>query len=109
MSDGEDSDEDLWLISVPLLANLNWGAGSSGDSKKKIGYFVGGGAGYLYDGGSMYYDDKKISGIAASIQSGIRIALGDNRRKNLELKLSYLLPLSQSDIPHYGLGALFKL
>lgn len=110
MSDGESSDDTYWLISVPLVANLNWGAGSVKNSKKRLGYFLGGGMGYFYDEASMdYKDDKVIEGAAATLQTGLRIAMGKRRRKNIEIRLNYTLPVQQTNVPHFGLSGLIKL
>lgn len=110
MSEGESSENTRWLISVPLTANLNWGAGSIKNNPKKLGYFVGGGMGYFYDAGSMYYkDDKVINGIAATAQAGLRIGMGKKRRRNIEIKLTGWLPVQQTNVPHFGLGGMLNL
>lgn len=98
-----------YSLSIPLIANLNWGAGSSKSLSKKTGYFVGGGLGYFFDGASIYdHSGEIIRSLATSVNGGIRIATGKRKKKNIEFKLHLINPFQKMDVPHVGFSTIIN-
>lgn len=101
---------DDYSVSIPLVANFNWGAGSTKSFSKNAGYFVGGGLGYLYDGSSI--DDKSgeiIRSIASTVNGGVRLATGKRKKKNIELKLTLTSPFQKMEASQLGFSTIFNL
>ncbi|MBX3242061.1 MAG: hypothetical protein KIT80_13820 [Chitinophagaceae bacterium] len=95
-----------FLMSVPAVINLNWGAGVTTRSMKKMGYFAGAGAGYLYRRAAEEGKFPLVNGLAGTVNAGIRIGAGKYRNKNLEIKMNCILPV-QDNTPVWGFHALF--
>ncbi|MBX3242062.1 MAG: hypothetical protein KIT80_13825 [Chitinophagaceae bacterium] len=98
----------LILISVPAVVNYNWGAGATKDSDKRLGLFVGGGAGYLYRNTAEWYEFTRVNTVAATINAGLRFGVGRYRNKNVELKFNYTVPFQRASQGLFGISALFS-
>lgn len=111
-----------FMLNVPAIINLNVGAGSTKENRKRFGFFVGGGFAYHYGGYSQedkdyYYDnfvfnttryiEKYSSSFGPSANAGLRFAVGSHR-KNIEARLSYMKAISRSINAVYGAAALFN-
>lgn len=106
-----------FMFNAPVMINLNLGAGSTKDNRKRIGYFVGAGFGYHYSesADAEYYDENNnlvsshmegsTTGPAANAGMRIRVGRGG---KAVEAKLSYFKGISGSKLSLYGLGAAFN-
>lgn len=106
-----------YMINVPLMFNFNFGAGSARGCKDRMGFFIG--AGYAYHVGSVFeqfvdeygyeYTDsetKSSTGPAANI--GMRIGVGYKKKRNIEIRTSYMKGVS-SYKPHvFGVNCLFN-
>ena len=102
------------MANLPLMVNVNLGAGSSKDCEDRFGFFIGGGFDYHF-GTQTVYDDyyeesssKSGSTYGPAGNIGFRFAVGSHQ-KNIEARLSYMKGLKENykaDI--YGLAALFN-
>jgi hypothetical protein len=107
-----------YMINVPLILNFNIGAGSARGCKERMGFFIG--AGYAYHVGSVFgivkdvetgyeYSDsetKSSTGPAANI--GLRIGVGYKKKRNIEIRTSYMKGVT-SYKPHvFGANCLFN-
>jgi len=103
-----------FMANLPLMLNVNLGAGSSKEYEDRFGFFLGGGFGYHF-GTQTVYDDyyegsssKTGSTYGPAGNIGFRFAVGSHQ-KNIEARLSYMKGLKenyQADV--YGLAALFN-
>lgn len=106
-----------YMINVPLMFNFNIGAGSALGCKDRMGFFIG--AGYAYHVGSVFetlydvngyeYTDshtRSSTGPAANI--GLRIGVGYKKKRNIEIRTSYMRGVT-SYKPHvFGANCLFN-
>ena len=108
-----------YMINVPLMLNFNFGAGSVRGCEDRMGFFIG--AGYAYHVGSVnehFFDQngyeykmpesntKSSTGPAANI--GMRIGVGYKKKRNIEIRTSYMKGVS-SYKPHViGVNCLFN-
>jgi hypothetical protein len=103
-----------YTINVPLMLNFNIGAGSSPACQERMGFFVG--AGYAYNVGTTdqevvgtpyhVYETESSTGPAANI--GLRIGIGYKKRRNIEIRTSYMRGVT-SYKPHVlGINCLFN-
>ena len=104
------------MLDVPLILNYNIGCGSSKENESRFGFFAGGGFGYrtssynenVDDGnGYTYQDAVKVSTFGPVGNAGVRIAVG-RHRKNIEIKLSFMIGLDKSSVNTYGVHTLFN-
>ena len=112
--DGTQSGNINFMANLPLMVNVNLGAGSSKECEDRFGFFLGAGFGYHFGTQTNYdnYDGESSSksgstyGPAGNI--GFRFAVGSHQ-KNIEARLSYMKGLKENykaDV--YGLAALFN-
>lgn len=106
-----------YMINVPLMLNFNIGAGSARGCKERMGFFIG--AGYAYHVGSVFgvvkdetgyeysdFETQSSTGPAANI--GLRIGVGYKKKRNIEIRTSYMKGLT-SYKPHvFGANCLFN-
>ncbi|SFD53579.1 hypothetical protein SAMN05518672_102337 [Chitinophaga sp. CF118] len=102
-----------FTLDVPLMVNLNLGAGSSRMSKGNIGGFIGAGYTYHYSSSRDYTKDsieKSIGGTSfgLTVNGGIRMGIGDGPIKNIELRLSYYKGRNRTRLGMFGMGAIFN-
>lgn len=112
----EEDNTIRFMVNVPLIINLNMGAGSTKENESRFGFFAGGGFGYHYGNFNVVeedqygYETETVStfgtyGPAGNI--GFRIAVGSNQ-KNIETRFSYMKGINQSKPALYGIAALFN-
>jgi hypothetical protein len=105
-----------FMVNVPLMINLNVGAGSTKENERRFGFFVGAGFGYHlgsfttnttdgYGDEFSSYSAKSSYGPAAN--AGVRIAVGSHH-KNIEIRLSYLKGIDVNSVNAYGVATLFN-
>jgi hypothetical protein len=104
-----------YMVNVPLMINLNVGAGSTHGNQRRFGFFVGAGFGYEYGSYSTNYSDgyseyssyiaKGSYGPAAN--AGMRFAVGRGG-KNVEVRLSYLRGIDATGANVFGVASLFN-
>jgi len=109
---GESSNSSSAMLDIPLMVNLNMGAGSTKEAESRFGYFVGAGFGYHY--GTINYSDYYGDEVSSNINSygpagnaGIRFGVG-NSGKTIEVRFSYMKGLDNSKANIFGGGALFN-
>ncbi|PSL49906.1 hypothetical protein CLV51_1011246 [Chitinophaga niastensis] len=106
-----------FMFDAPLILNLNFGCGSSKANESRFGFFVGGGFGYHY--GTMNETLKDGSGYDYTIATtgstsgpvgnlGVRIGVGKNARRNIEIKTSYMKGMNNNKPSIFSLGTLFN-
>lgn len=100
------------MMDIPAIVNFNYGAGAIKGGHDKWGFFVGGGYGYHLST-EQYFDDyydetftNYTFGITGN--AGFRIALGQRRRHNIEVKFSYMKGLTNYKPDVYGVNCLFN-
>jgi hypothetical protein len=111
---GEESGSFNFMANIPLMVNVNLGAGSSKECEDRFGFFLGAGFGYHF-GTQTYIDDYYEENVSKSGSTygpagniGFRFAVGSHQ-KNIEARLSYMKGLKdtyKTDV--YGLAALFN-
>jgi len=105
-----------FMANVPLIINLNMGAGSTRETESRFGYFVGGGVGYHYgtfnlsdalnvDGDG--YTVHKVSTFGPVGNAGIRFGVGSGSH-NIEVRFQYMKGLSDVKANIFGVGAAFN-
>jgi hypothetical protein len=115
----ETTDEEVassingFTLDVPLMANLNLGAGSSRMNTNDFGGFIGAGYTYHYSSSRDYTKDgleKSIGGssFGLTINGGIRVSVGDGPVKNVELRFSYYKGRNRTRLGMFGMGAIFS-
>jgi len=109
---GESNNSSSLMLDVPLVVNLNMGAGSTHEAESRFCYFFGAGFGYHY--GTLKYSDyygeeysSKINSYGPVGNLGIRFGVG-NSGKNIEVRFSYLKGVDNGKANIYGGGALFN-
>ena len=111
---GEETGSINFMANLPLMLNVNLGAGSSKECEDRFGFFLGGGFGYHFGTQSVYDDyyeessSKSGSTFGPAGNIGFRFAVGSHQ-KNIEARLSYMKGLKENykaDV--YGLAALFN-
>ena len=115
-TDVNDNNSVSVMADVPLLVNLNFGAGSTRDCEDKFGFFVGAGFGYHHaDGaeddtdayGDEYENDYSLNVYGPAADAGIRLGMG-HRGHNLEIRAQYLKGIDASKVNIIGGGVLFN-
>lgn len=108
-----------YLIHAPVMINYNIGAGSSLLTEQRFGFFIGAGFGitngnhrvaeYIEDGGWIYYNyrNKIKSTFGPSANTGVRFGVG-RQTKTVEVLLSYMKGLSNTNPHYFGLSCLFN-
>jgi hypothetical protein len=107
-----------YMISAPLMLNLNLGGGSSKMCKKRFGGFIGGGYGYYLTNKTNYtiydadFNETNVeaggSTMGPAANAGVRWGVGYKRRKSVEVRLSYFRGTTNYKIDVYGVGAAFN-
>lgn len=97
------------------MLNLNVGAGSSADTKDRIGFFLGAGFGYQY-GSYNYFLSNSPDAISVNWtiinygplgDIGMRIAVGKGTH-NIEIRGMYMKALDETKANIFGGGAGFN-
>jgi hypothetical protein len=104
-----------FMLNVPLMINLNVGAGSTKENESRLGFFVGAGFGYhlgsyntnVTDGYDEYSSYQAKSSYGPAANAGVRIAVG-NHQKNIEIRLSYLKGIDATNANVFGVATLFN-
>jgi hypothetical protein len=106
-----------FILSAPLIINLNIGRGSTKENRKRYGYFVGAGFGYHHDNfltssrydptTNSYVDRYTSNTYGPAANAGIRIGVGKTH-KNIEVRLSYMKGINESKPNVMGLAAAFN-
>ncbi|HTJ12126.1 MAG TPA: hypothetical protein VL547_08875 [Dinghuibacter sp.] len=113
---GTDINSLSLMADVPLLVNLNFGAGSSRDCEDRIGFFVGAGVGYHHTEGveedtdqygDQYDNNYTLNVVGPAADAGVRFGVGQ-KGHNIELRGSFLKGLDASKANIFGVGALFN-
>ncbi|RPD41658.1 hypothetical protein [Chitinophaga barathri] len=104
-------------FNAPVMANFNFGAGSSRENDSRLGGFVGAGFGLNWSANS---DISSLDGEGNRVErttggttfgpaanAGMRIGVG-RRGKNIEIKLSYFKGLDDNELNLFGLSCLFN-
>ncbi len=109
------SNTTTFVVNVPLMFNINLGAGATKSATKRVGFFAGAGFAYQYGSyASQYYDydnneylkfNTETLGPAANI--GMRFAVG-KKQKNIEGRFSYMGSITAYKISAIGIAALFN-
>lgn len=107
------SDINGFTLNVPVMVNLNLGAGSSGMNHGNFGGFIGAGYTYHYSSSRDYTKDSITSSIGGTsfgltVNGGIRVGIGDGVAKNIELRLSYYKGRNRTRLGMFGVGALIN-
>ena len=104
------------LVNVPLIVNLNLGAGSTEETESRFGFFVGGGFAYHYGDfnvvstdpyGNSYDGEAMFGTYGPAANAGIRIAVGSHQ-KNIEARLSFMKGMTNIKPSIFGMAALFN-
>jgi hypothetical protein len=106
-----------YMINVPVMFNFNIGAGAAAGCEDRMGFFIG--AGYGYHLGSVdevYMDEygyeyknsntRSSTGVAGNI--GIRIGVGYKKRRNIEIRTSYMKGVTSYKPNVFGVNCLFN-
>ena len=105
-----------FVVSAPLMINLNMGRGSTKENTDRYGYFFGGGIGYHHgdfitiqdDGyGGQYNTIKSTNTFGLCSNAGFRIGVG-SRHRNIEVRFSYMKGINEDKPNIFGIGALFN-
>lgn len=111
-----DRDPLSLMLDAPLILNLNLGCGSSLESERGFGFFVGGGFGYHYGAvndsrkdeyGISYNDKKKGSTMGPAGNVGVRFSVGAEAQ-SAEVKLGYMKGMNDSKLQIYSLTLLYN-
>ncbi len=109
---GESNNSTSAMLDIPLIVNLNMGCGSTKESERRFGYFIGAGFGYHY--GTIKYNDyygdeysSNINSYGPAGNAGIRFGVG-NSGKNIEVRLQYMKGIDDSKANIFGGGAVFN-
>jgi hypothetical protein len=111
---GEQVADDIngFSLDVPLMVNLNLGAGSSGLNKGKVGGFIGAGYTYHYASSRDYTkngSEESIGGTSfgLTVNGGIRFDIGEPV-ENVELRFSYYRGRNRTRLGMFGMGVIFN-
>jgi hypothetical protein len=102
------------MVSAPLVLNFNLGAGSSKACHKKYGFFVGGGYGYYRTNYAMEEEYLRTDRLqtanmmGATANVGLRIGMGWQRKKSLEIKAFYLQGSTEHKPNTFGTACLLN-
>jgi len=104
-----------FAINVPLICNVNLGAGASKSSTKRTGFFAGAGFAYqygsyvsrLYNNTTSEYVKFNADAWGPAANIGIRFAVG-RKQKNIEARVSYMGSVTEHKISAIGIAALFN-
>lgn len=115
---GYYEDDNLgYMINIPLMFNFNIGAGSVRGCQDRMGFFIG--AGYAYHISSVYgpvvdengyehFDSNTESSTGLAANIGLRIGVGYKKKRNIEIRTSYMKGAT-SYKPHvFGANCLFN-
>lgn len=97
----------LTVVQIPAMINFNAGAGSSKQSDKRFGYFVGGGFGYHNTGVEQTIKKIYTNGFGPTANAGVRFAVGSHH-KSIEARLSFMKGLSDYKPAMLSLNAAFN-
>lgn len=106
------------MVDIPLIINFNFGAFSSFDNKKSVGFFAGGGLAYHYGPVNVKYKDVNGGTLTDSITQhsfgpvgniGMRIGLGKKQNGAIEVKGSFMKSLAKRQPDIYGISVLYIL
>ncbi|MBX3253415.1 MAG: hypothetical protein KF862_04675 [Chitinophagaceae bacterium] len=103
------------MLNVPFIVNINWGAGSTKQNERRVGFFAGAGFGYHFGdtgykldrwGNELEVRDYRSSyGPAGNL--GARFKIG-RLQKNLEARFSFMKGINNADVGVFGIAALFN-
>jgi hypothetical protein len=101
------------MLNVPMIINLNMGAGATKETEDRFGYFVGAGFGYHY--GTYNISDiingdevgTKFSTIGPVGNAGVRFAVGRGSH-NVEVRLQYMKGINDVKPNIFSAGAAFN-
>ncbi|MBO9729426.1 MAG: hypothetical protein J7623_12390 [Chitinophaga sp.] len=105
-----------WMIDIPLMINLNFGALSTKTNKQTFGFYVGGGFGYHYgpvnldkiDRYGEHYKDSTMQNSYGPVgNAGLRINFSKRTREGLDLRFSYMKSVSKKQPEIYGITAMY--
>lgn len=106
-----------FVLSAPLIINLNLGRGSTKENTHRYGYFVGLGFGYHHDdfltedrydpATNSYINTYTSNSYGPAANAGFRIGVGQ-KHKNIEIRLSYMKGINESKPNVMGLAAAFN-
>lgn len=106
-----------FMLDVPLIVNLNLGCGSTQESERGFGFFVGAGFGYHYgvrneslkDSYGYEYNGKTKSSTTGPVgNAGVRFGVGREHQHNIEVRLAYMKGLSEEKSNIFSVGCLFN-
>lgn len=111
---GEEIADDIngFALDVPVMVNLNLGAGSSDMSKRSMGGFIGAGYTYHYASSRDYTKngiEESVGGnsFGLTVNGGIRFSIGAPVN-NIELRVSYYWGRNRTKLGMFGMGVLFN-
>jgi hypothetical protein len=106
-----------FYTNIPVMLNVNFGAGSSKENRSRFGGFVGGGFGYNYnastehviydENGNMQIVNMSGSTFGPAANGGFRIRTG-RASKNIEIRMYYFRGLNSPKLDLYQIGCLFN-
>lgn len=105
-----------FMFDAPLMINLNLGCGSTKESDRRFGFFIGAGYGYHYGTSSESFTDFNGYEYSDNVQSsttgpagnlGVRFGVGRSTH-NIEVKLAYMKGLNDTKPNIFSLGGLFN-
>lgn len=105
-----------FMIDIPLIVNLNFGAASSADTKQLVGGFIGGGIGYHLGPVTKtsidingYENSNKTTQSAAGpvLNAGLRVRFGKGDSNYFELRGSFMQSFLKQDAHNYGIQLMF--
>lgn len=104
-------------VNLPVMFNVNFGAGSSRANMSRLGGYIGGGFGYNYNASTDHavyneYGDMELINMGGSTfgpaaNGGFRIRTG-NKGRNIEIRLYYFRGLSSARLNLFQMGCLFN-
>ncbi|GEP96844.1 hypothetical protein [Chitinophaga cymbidii] len=106
-----------FYTNIPVMFNVNFGAGSSKANRSRFGGYIGGGFGYNYNASTddaIYdeYGNAELintggSTFGPAANGGFRIRTG-RQSKNIEIRMYYFRGLSSARLNLFQLGCLFN-
>lgn len=111
----QSKNNSAFIVDIPVIINLNMGAGSTKQNEKRFGFFIGGGLAYQYgtyflaqyDPYTGWYSKINKISLGPAGNMGIRLAVGKHQ-KNIEAKFSYMRSLKKDETSVLGITALFN-
>lgn len=108
--------ESEFVTHIPVMANYNFGRGSSLTNHTKMGFFVGGG--FAYHHGTIENTTKVSSNYKNNIETidafgpaanaGIRIGTGRHTKKNIEVSFFYFKAINAHKPQMFGIGTQYN-